>query len=804
MKDIITKGLLMDYSDIIQDRFAEPAAILSYKDGTVSVMEINSRYIPELWMNVSEEDYLGANFLKSYDDENLKFFKNAVEKCIETGEEQTVETWRSLFSDCCGYDKICLLSRLILVEKTGDGAVIYEGIRNISNEKRAQETLTDIEYRYKAASEQINIYNWEYDVATKEMRPCYRCMRDLGLPAVVTNYPEPAIDAGIFPPDYADMYRDMMRRIDEGAPELEADIPLTVGRVPFRVKYTTEFDEQGKPVKAFGSATLISETELGHIKLDNQIIGTLAEGYAGIYLADFIKDEVQVIKADDILNIAPGSRCTDLATAILTILGRIDSDEKGLLSDIDHVRVELFRDSDIREFVYKDEGTDRWVRIAAHQMEKGSLGTERMLVTVSVIDDVRAQKMDADRLIAAQKNELEDRQVKLLKAIDEANRANKAKTEFFSNMSHDIRTPMNAIIGFSRLAKDEIDDRKHVEDYLDKIVSAGDHLMSLINDILDMSRIESGKMELSPVPVRIKDLIANCADMIRVKMDEKKLDFIVDASEAGDDIVACDKLRFDQVVLNLLSNAYKFTPEGGRVFLEAALKDRKDKFIYEIRVRDTGIGMSAEYKDHIWEAFTRENSTTVNETQGTGLGMLIVRNIVDMMHGNIELITEKGKGSEFIITLPLEPSAETGLAAETDTKATDAMNRKYTGVTVLVVDDTPLNLKLAERILETFDFTVKKAESGVAALDMVKASAPGDIDLILMDVCMPVMDGLETTEKIRELDNAGLARIPIIAMTANAFETDVEAALGAGMNAHIAKPFKKEDLIATISAYIPE
>ncbi|MCR5511604.1 MAG: response regulator [Lachnospiraceae bacterium] len=804
MKDIITKGLLMDYSDIIQDRFAEPAAILSYKDGTVSVMEINSRYIPELWMNVSEEDYLGANFQKSYDDENLKLFKNAVEKCVEIGEDQTVETWRSLFSDCCGYDKICLLSRLILVEKTGDGAVIYEGIRNISNEKRAQETLTDIEYRYKAASEQINIYNWEYDVATKEMRPCYRCMRDLGLPALVTNYPEPAIDAGIFPPDYADMYRDMMRRIDEGAPELEADIPLTVGRVPFRVKYTTEFDEQGKPVKAFGSATLISETELGHIKLDNQIIGTLAEGYAGIYLADFIKDEVQVIKADDILNIAPGSRCTDLATAIRMILERIDSDEKGLLSDIDHVRVELFRDSDIREFVYKDEGTDRWVRIAAHQMEKGSLGTERMLVTVSVIDDVRAQKMDADRLIAAQKNELEDRQVKLLKAIDEANRANKAKTEFFSNMSHDIRTPMNAITGFSRLAKDEIDDRKHVEDYLDKIVSAGDHLMSLINDILDMSRIESGKMELSPVPVRIKDLVANCADMIRVKMDEKKLDFIVDASEAGDDIVACDKLRFDQVVLNLLSNAYKFTPEGGRVFLEAALKDRKDKFIYEIRVRDTGIGMSAEYKDHIWEAFTRENSTTVNETQGTGLGMLIVRNIVDMMHGNIELITEKGKGSEFIITLPLEPSAETGLAAETDTKATDAMNRKYTGVTVLVVDDTPLNLKLAERILETFDFTVKKAESGVAALDMVKVSAPGDIDLILMDVCMPVMDGLETTAKIRELDNAGLARIPIIAMTANAFETDVEAALRAGMNAHIAKPFKKEDLIATISAYIPE
>ncbi|MBO4900104.1 MAG: response regulator [Lachnospiraceae bacterium] len=793
----------MDYNTIIQGKFSEPAAIISYKDGNVGLIQINERYIPELWMNVSMDTYLGADFQKFFDEDNLRIFRSAIDKCIETGEEQSVDTWRSLFSDCCGYDKVCLRSRLILIEKNDDGAIVYEGIRNISNERRTQETLSDIEYRYKQASEQINIYNWEYDIATKEMRPCYRCMRDLGLPAVVTNYPEPTIDAGIFPPDYADMYRDMMRRIDEGAPELEADIPLTVGRVPFRVKYTTEFDEQGKPVKAFGSATLISETELGHIKLDNQIIGTLAEGYAGIYLADFVKDEVKVIKADGMLSLGENIHCADLAQAVLGKLKNVDSDEKALLSDVKLLRTELFKESDIREFVFKEEEGNRWIRIANHMAEKGSLGVDRMIVTVSVIDDLASQKMDADRLIAAQKNELEDRQVKLLKAIDEANRANKAKTEFFSNMSHDIRTPMNAITGFSRLAKDEIDDKDHVEDYLDKIVSAGDHLMNLINDILDMSRIESGKMELSPVPIKIKDLISSCADMIRVKMDEKNLDFIVNADQAGDDTVACDKLRFDQVILNLLSNAYKFTPEGGKVFLEAALKDRKDKLIYEIRVRDTGIGMSAEYKDHIWEAFTRENTATVNETQGTGLGMLIVRNIVDMMHGSIELNTEKGKGSEFIITLPLEPTTETGVTAEPDTKITDAMNRTYTGVTVLVVDDTPLNLKLAERILETFDFTVKKAESGVAALDMVKASTPGDIDLILMDVMMPVMDGLETTKKIRKLNDPAIAQIPIVAMTANAFEADVEAALGAGMNAHIAKPFKKEDLIATIGAYLP-
>lgn len=787
----------MKYEEIINSRFSEPAAILLYKDGKVSIGAVNQEYLPELWMNVAEEDFLQADMKKSFDEENMKLFLEAVQNCVDTGEEQFVETWRSVFSDCCGFDKVCMKSRLLLIEKTPEESYVYESVRNISNEKRTLITLEDAESRYKQASEQINIYNWEYNIAAKEMRPCYRCMRDLGVPALVQNYPEPLIEMGIFPPDYADMYRDMMHKVDEGIPEIEADIPLTVGRVPFRVKYTTTFDENGKPVKAFGSATLISETELGHIKLDNQIIATLAEEYHCIYLMDFVSDTVKIVKQDNTMDLQENADCRDLLEYMEAKLEEAAGDQKDLLSDVMRIRTELFKDSEKREFVYKDEASEKWIRIEYQVIERGTLGVDRLLVMVSVIDDLRAQKMDADRLIASQKKELEDRQKMLLTAVDEANSASRAKTEFFANVSHDIKTPMNAIMGFSKLAMEDLDNRDLVKDYLAKIDTAGDHLLRLINDILDMGRIESGKMELSTAPVVLKKLLQECADMIRVKMDDNKLKFIVDLEGCGEDMVECDKLRFDQVMLNLLSNAYKYTQEGGSVFLTAKLLERGDALTYEIRVRDTGIGMSEEFCKHIWDAYAREDTETVRETQGTGLGMVIVQNIVNMMHGTIDLKSKPGEGSEFIIKLPLTPVNVGG--ASSDKAVEEAMHKDYSGKTILVVDDTLINLILAKRRLEKFGFSVETTESGIDAIEKVKNSAPGEIDLILMDVKMPVMDGMEATRRIRALEDNALSSIPIIAMTANAFESDIENALNAGMNGNVPKPFTTEELITEIN-----
>jgi CheY-like chemotaxis protein len=269
----------------------------------------------------------------------------------------------------------------------------------------------------------------------------------------------------------------------------------------------------------------------------------------------------------------------------------------------------------------------------------------------------------------------------------------------------------------------------------------------------------------------------------------------------GDDTIYCDKLRFRQILLNLLSNAYKFTPDGGTVSLKGKLLSAGDRLTYEIRVKDTGIGMSKEFSEQIWDAFTREEVKAVHETQGTGLGMSIVKNIVNLMQGTVSLETAPGKGSEFTVTLPLEPCDAAAEASKQEkVAAADAMNRRYDGKTILVVDDTPMNLKLAEHTLTKFGFTVRQTSSGIDAIELVKRSAPGEIDLILMDVSMPVMSGLEATRRIRALEDPALRSIPILAMTANAFASDIQDALDAGMNAHVPKPFLKEDLITKINA----
>ncbi|MCR4922759.1 MAG: response regulator [Lachnospiraceae bacterium] len=791
----------MKYEDILQSRFSGPAGIIAVKGNSFRVVDINEKYLSELWMNIDKRDYLDADISNSFDQDNFHLYMNAVKKCIATEEEQVVETWRALTSDCCGVGKICLKSSLVLIDNTSSEALIYEAVTNITNEKRTQDTLADIEHRYKQASEQINIYNWEYTIATKEMRPCYRCMRDLGLPALVHNYPEPAIDMGIFPPDYADMYRDMMRKVDSGVKELEADIPLTVGRVPFRVKYTTEFDEDGKPIKAFGSATLISETELGHIKVDNQIISTLAEEYNSIYLADFVNDSVKVIKHGDIFKLEENPTCGDILRVVALRLEEVKDEKACCLSDISMIRIKVFKDCDRREFVYKDEEKGKWIRIDYHVIERVVDTVDRLLITASVLDDYRAQKLDSDRLIANQKAVLEDRQNMLLEAIDEANRANRAKTVFFSNMSHDIRTPMSAITGFSKIALEELDNKKNLRDYLEKIITASDHLMNLINDILDMSRIESGKMELQTTVICLKDLLCECADMVRGEMESRDLNFVLKINDLGEDPIKCDKLRFRQIILNLLSNAYKFTPKGGSVFLEGKLIEKTEKYTYEIRVRDTGIGMSEEFSKQIWDAYSRERTDVVQETQGTGLGMAIVRNMVNLMQGTIELKTTPGKGSEFIIILPLESGKEEEVSVS-DNVENSVLSKRFDGKTILVVDDTLMNIKLAEYVLCKFGFTVKTTTSGVDAIEIVRNSSPGDIDLILMDVMMPVMSGLEATRRIRALEDPNLSNIPIIAMTANAFSSDIQDTIDAGMNAHVPKPFVKEDLIAKIDANI--
>ena len=517
-----------------------------------------------------------------------------------------------------------------------------------------------------------------------------------------------------------------------------------------------------------------------------------------------------------------------------------------------------------------------------------------------------------------------------------AEKANKAKSAFLSSMSHDIRTPMNAVIGFATLALTNADNAEKVKEYLAKILASGNHLLSLINDILDMSRIESGKINLEETEANLSDIFHDIKTIISGQVHAKELELYMDIMDVTDEDVFCDKTRLNQVLLNLLSNAIKFTSPGGAVSVRVSQLPNapEGKGLYEIRVKDTGIGMSKEFAEKIFDPFERERSSTVSKIQGTGLGMAITKNIIDMMGGTIEVHTEQGVGTEFVIRLTLRLQSErrsvekikeleglkalvvdddfntcdsvtkmlvqVGMRSEWTLSGKEAVLRarqaieindafhayiidwrlpdmngievtrqiralgddtpviiltaydwsdieveaRAAGVTafcskpmfmsdlretlmtalgqqearkkhilpspheseyfkgkhLLLAEDNELNREIALEILGKYGFVTDTAEDGAAAVEKVAASRPGDYDLVLMDIQMPVMDGCEATRRIRTLEEPALANIPILAMTANAFDEDRKAAMACGMNGFLSKPIQIEELFQTLQS----
>ena len=545
------------------------------------------------------------------------------------------------------------------------------------------------------------------------------------------------------------------------------------------------------------------------------------------------------------------------------------------------------------------------------------------------VQEMEQQKKEQEKKYQTQ---LEEQNRKLEIALQHEGAANRAKREFLFNMSHDIRTPMNAIIGFTSLAATHIDNREQVLDYLKKISTSSQHLLSLINDVLDMSRIESGKVKIEEKAVHLPDLVHDVRSIIQPNVAAKRLSLFIDTMDIEDEDIITDPLRLNQILLNILSNAVKFTPTGGMISIRIAQKNGAPKgcVCYEFRIKDNGIGMSEEFQKHIFEEFSREESSTVSGIQGTGLGMSITKNIVDLMGGTIALTSEPGKGTEFIVTLCFTRSGQKAepkqlpqleglraLVADDDTNTClnvstmlskigmrpewtisgkEAVIRtKYAveqgdefsvyiidwlipdmngieivrqirkvignrcpiiiltaydwadiedearaaGVTafcekplflselrrvlaepfhaepasepahptaadlkgkkLLLVEDNELNREIALEILKEAGFVVDTAEDGAVAVQKIKQAAPGQYDLILMDIQMPNLDGYEATRQIRALPDAEKASIPIFAMTANAFEEDRQNALAAGMNGHIAKPLDVPHLLRVLA-----
>ena len=382
-----------------------------------------------------------------------------------------------------------------------------------------------------------------------------------------------------------------------------------------------------------------------------------------------------------------------------------------------------------------------------------------------------------------------------------------AKSQFLFNMSHDIRTPMNAIIGYTHLALEESDPAA-LHDFLKKIDTSSQHLLSLINDILEMSRIESGKIELELAPTDLCAVFHGMQDLFSEQMKQKEMDFQVHTAQVKHPYVWCDKKNLNRVLLNILSNAYKFTPEGGTV--TATLWEvgggEGGYGQYEMRVQDSGIGMSREFAERMFNAFERERSSTVSKVEGTGLGLAITKSIIDLMGGTIEVMTAPGTGTEFIIRLKLK-LAEADQLPEAEQPAPPAKEKAeldFSTKRLLLVEDNMINMEIANMILTQAGFAVETAENGQIAVDMVKAAEPGHYDAILMDIQMPVMDGYQATRTIRALPDPRLAQIPILAMTANAFKEDENAAREAGMQAHIAKPIDVPTLMGRLTEVLAE
>ena len=387
------------------------------------------------------------------------------------------------------------------------------------------------------------------------------------------------------------------------------------------------------------------------------------------------------------------------------------------------------------------------------------------------------------------------------KAKIQAEKANAAKSDFLFNMSHDIRTPMNALLGYSELIKRELTDPKLL-DYQEKMEQSGNLLLSIINNVLDMARIESGKVELDEDYVKIRDIYQGIYKIFQAEAEKKCIHLKMEYDVKHEHVI-CDETKNKEIFLNLISNAVKYTASGGRVTIRITELDcdRKDYVRIRTQVIDTGIGMSEEFLPSLFEAFARERNTTDGKIAGTGLGMPLIKKYIDMMYGTIEVESKQGEGSKFTVTLEYRIADKSYYERATE-KFSDMDETRISGKHILLAEDNDLNAEIAEFILEDMGLIVDRVEDGVQCVSRIEQKPAGTYDLILMDIQMPNMDGYRATEMIRGLSDKDKATIPIIAMTANAFEEDRKKALAKGMNGHIAKPVDAEKVEKTICSVL--
>ena len=519
-----------------------------------------------------------------------------------------------------------------------------------------------------------------------------------------------------------------------------------------------------------------------------QIINALGHAYSFILLIDIKKNTLEVVKSADVAG--PNYRKKNLTNELQKeyIDGMIAKKKKKSyleFTDMDTMESRLKEHDSLSCVSQTIEGT--WIRsmiVPQKYDEKGNLST--VLLAISDVTDEKEHELEQDRI--------------LRNALSSAEHANRAKTAFLNNMSHDIRTPMNAIIGFTSLAAEHLDDREIIRDYLEKISTSGKHLLSLINDVLDMSRIESGSVKIEKTNVHLPDVLEDLKTIILESVHAKQQKLLIKMQDVVHEDIITDKLRLTQVLLNIISNAVKFTPVGGtiHILVEEKASQKAGYAVYSFCIKDNGIGMSKEFQEHVFDSFARERTVTESGITGTGLGMAITKNIVDLMGGTIHLTSKQGEGSEFIVTLECELANKTVQDKQSSCPKAEKKHLDYSGKKVLLVEDNELNREIATEILKSLGMKVDCAADGMEAVEIMSSEAGNQYDMIFMDIQMPKMDGYTATREIRTLKDMKKANVPIIAMTANAFDEDRKKAIKAGMNGHIAKPIDVDVILQNL------
>ncbi len=526
-----------------------------------------------------------------------------------------------------------------------------------------------------------------------------------------------------------------------------------------------------------------------HMKEQFDIFNALSRDYLNIFLVDGDTDTAKILKMDGYVTTGlvndPDIVYPYETTCEQYISERVHPDDQDMMRDAMKIETVLQELEDKKEYVsaYKT-----LVKGKVHYYQFKYMRLENT-------NHIIAGFQNIDTLITKERKVQE----KLEQALKAEEQSNRAKRVFMNSMSHDIRTPLNAIIGYTTLASSHIEDKSAVEKYLSRITTAGSHLIALVNDVLEMNQIESGNIQMDHLPVYIPDVIEELETIMQASVSEKKLELTVDAEEIVHKKILTDKLRLNQVFLNILSNSVKFTKPGGSIYFKVEeMENAPEGYAnYRFYIKDTGIGMSEEFVKHIFETFTRERTATVSGIQGSGLGMSIAKNIVDLLGGRIQVSSEAGKGTETTVFLQFELCD----AFEEKKEDSDSVP-DFKGKKILLVEDNELNREIATEILQEVGFSLETAEDGMVAVEKMQRADTGKYDLILMDIQMPKMDGYKATREIRKLKEPEKANIPVIAMTANAFAQDRQKAFEAGMNGYIAKPIDISKMLEVLKGFL--